>query len=104
MNHDITLFKNFKINEKQKLQFRAGLFNAFNQAFATTTITNDIDFRLVTRCNVTRTGVPNGAGGTSDVCDPTQGYSFTDQTKQNFGKVNLLRGHRIVEFALKYYF
>jgi hypothetical protein len=50
------------------------------------------------------TGVPNGAGGTADVCDPTKGFTFTQQTKDNFGKLNLLRGHRVIEFVLKYYF
>ena len=50
-------------------------------------------------------GVPNGAGGTVDnVCDPTGGFSFTPNTLANFGKINLLRGRRVVEFALKYYF
>jgi hypothetical protein len=44
-------------------------------------------------------------GGTvNGVCDPTAGYSFTPNTIANFGKVNLLRGRRIVEFALRYYF
>ena len=32
------------------------------------------------------------------------GFSFTENTKSNFGKINLLRGRRIIEFALKYYF
>ena len=49
--------------------------------------------------------VPNGAGGfATDVCDPTKGFGFTQQTKDNFGKINLLRGHRVIEFVLKYYF
>ena len=34
MNHDITLFKNFQISGDQKLQFRVGLFNLFNMAYA----------------------------------------------------------------------
>ena len=47
----------------------------------------------------------NGIGGFVDgVCDPTAGFSFDQNTKDNFGKINLLRGRRIIEFALKYYF
>jgi hypothetical protein len=54
---------------------------------------------------VTVNGVPNGVGGTADgVCDASKGFHFDDNTKANFGKINLLRGHRVVEFALKYYF
>ena len=34
-NHDITLFKNFAIHGDQKIQFRMGVFNIFNRAFAT---------------------------------------------------------------------
>ena len=37
-NHDLTLFKNFAIKGDQKLQFRVGFFNLFNQAFANTNI------------------------------------------------------------------
>ena len=32
----MTLFKNFEIRGEQKLQFRVGFFNIFNQAFANT--------------------------------------------------------------------
>ena len=65
-NHDLTLFKNFTIRGEQKIQFRVGFFNLFNQAFATTAIDgNDINLVLDTTCNVTRDGVPNGIGGTS---------------------------------------
>ncbi|HLQ22496.1 MAG TPA: hypothetical protein VK132_04780, partial [Gemmatimonadales bacterium] len=107
MNHDITLFKNFAMGEKssRKLQFRVGLFNIFNQAVPSAGIAGDVDLRLQTACNVHVNGVPNGAGGTSDnVCDPTKGYTLTDNSKANFGKVILKRGHRVVEFALKLYF
>ena len=49
--------------------------------------------------------MPNGVGGTvNDVCDPTGGFRFTQNTINNFGKINILRGRRIIEFALKYYF
>ena len=65
----------------------------------------DVDLVLDTVCGRTVNGLPNGAGGTSDnVCDPLSGFQYTDNTKANFGKINLKRGHRVIEFALKYYF
>jgi hypothetical protein len=106
MNHDITLFKNFRLgeNNSRKLQFRVGLFNVFNQAVPGVN-GQDVDLTLQTTCNVRVNGVPNGAGGTADnICDPTQGYRLTDNSLQNFGKIILRRGHRVVEFALKLYF
>ena len=52
MNHDLTLFKNFQVHGDQKVQFRFGFFNLFNQAFANTNIANDINLTLNTVCNV----------------------------------------------------
>jgi outer membrane receptor protein involved in Fe transport len=109
-NHDVSFFKNFNISERQKIQFRTGLFNIFNQAYpryqqGNSQADNDIYTTLNVVCNVTRNGVPNGTGGTSDnVCDPTGGFHFDQQTVDNFGKVTRKHGHRIIEFALKYYF
>jgi hypothetical protein len=105
-NHDITLFKNFAIRGEQKLQFRVGFFNIFNQAFATTNVSrNDIDLTLESTCNRFVDNVPNGESGfVNQVCDPTAGFSLTPNTINNFGKINLLRGRRVIEFALKYYF
>jgi hypothetical protein len=105
VNHDLTVFKNFKTVGEQKLQVRAGFFNLFNQAFANTNIGGDINLTLDTVCKVRRNGIPNGQGAFVDnVCDPTGGFDFTQQTKDNFGKINLKRGHRVIEFVLKYYF
>jgi Carboxypeptidase regulatory-like domain/TonB-dependent Receptor Plug Domain len=105
MNHDLTVFKNFKTVGEQKLQFRAGFFNIFNQAFANTNIGGDINLNLATVCRVKVASVPDGAGGfATNVCDPTKGFDFTQQTKDNFGKITLKRGHRVIEFVLKYYF
>jgi hypothetical protein len=104
-NHDVTVFKNFRVNDTQKIQFRAGFFDLFNQAYASQRFAGDIDLTLDTVCLKHVDGVPNGIGGTNNgVCDPTGGFAFTENTKKNFGKINILRGHRIVEFALKYYF
>jgi hypothetical protein len=103
--HDLTIFKNFGLGGSKKLQIRAGAFNIFNQAFPTYNIGfNDLDLTLQTTCNVRVLGVPNGAGGTTDVCDPTGGFSFTQQSLDNFGKIISKRGRRIIEFAVKFYF
>jgi len=104
-NTDLTIFKNFATVADQKLQVRFGFFDLFNQAFANTSIGNDINLTLDTVCNVTVPNVPTGNGtNTANACDVTKGFSFTPQTIQNFGKVNIKRGHRVVEFVLKYYF
>jgi hypothetical protein len=104
--HDITVFKDFKLGGDRRLQFRIGAFNVFNQAYPVYRVNglNDFDLTLAAQCNVRVTGVPNGAGGTADVCDPTKGFHFTDTTLQNFGKIITKRGHRVVELALKFFF
>ena len=62
----------------------------FNQAFANTIIGGDINLTLDTVCNVTVNHVPDGTGAyTDNVCDPTKGFDYTQQTKDNFGKINL---------------
>jgi hypothetical protein len=104
-NHDLTLFKNFPVHGEQKLQFRAGFFNLFNQAYANAASAADVNLTLDTVCRRTVPGLPNGAGGTAtNVCDPAGGFDYTPQTLANFGRINLKRGHRVIELALKYYF
>ncbi len=109
-NFDVSFFKNFNFAESRKIQFRAGFFNIFNQAYPTrVNVENanlsDIYLTLGTTCNRRVSGVPNGIGGTRDnICDPTGGYSFTPDTLTNFGKITTKRGRRIVEFAFKFYF
>ena len=99
VNHDLTVFKNFPIHGDQKLQFRIGFFDLFNQAFANTNFGDDINVMLDTMCRV-RMDAPDGQGATQNVCDPTQGFDFTQQTKDNFGTITLKRGHRVIELVL----
>jgi hypothetical protein len=101
MNTDITLFKTFNVTENQRVEFRTGIFNIFNQAFANPNL-GDIELTLQTACNTRATGVPNGVGGTVDICDPRGGYSITNADR--FGRINTKHGRRVIEFAVKYLF
>jgi hypothetical protein len=105
-NTDLTLFKNFAIKGDQKLQFRVGFFDLFNTSYITfSQAQSDVDLTLDTQCNVTLNHIPDGAGGFNDnVCDASQGFHYTQDTIDRFGKINIKRGHRVIEFALKYYF
>jgi hypothetical protein len=120
-NFDVSFFKNFKISESKSIQLRSGFFNIFNQAYPTrydlgNASNSDINLTLNTMSkelfDLRKTdpnascphAVPNGTGGTANVCDPTKGYVFTQDTMDNFGKITTKRGRRIVELALKFYF
>ncbi len=101
--HDLTMIKDVEVHWRGKprtVQLRVGVFDIFNQAFAS--VAGDVDLRLDTRCNARRNGVPNGLGGTRDnVCDPTQGFSFTPQTLQNFATAIAKHGRRVVSLSLR---
>jgi hypothetical protein len=105
-NWDFTVFKNFTLGGDRRLQLRIGFFNLFNQAVAAFGWWGwDIDLNLQVECNARVDGVPNGAGGTANgVCDPTQGFRFSDYSKENFGKITTKRGHRVVELAVRFDF
>jgi hypothetical protein len=101
--HDLTLLRDFKLRLRGKVfgvQLRLGVFDVFNQAFAS--VPGDVDLRLDTRCNVRVDGVPNGIDGTRDnVCDPTGGFSYTPQTLENFATAIAKHGRRVVSLGLK---
>ncbi|HUE84356.1 MAG TPA: carboxypeptidase regulatory-like domain-containing protein [Pyrinomonadaceae bacterium] len=110
-NFDVSFFKNFNFSETTKFQFRVGLFNIFNQAYPTLISptgglgSSDIYLTLNTVCNRRLNNVPNGTGGTvGNICDPTGGFSYSQETIDNFGKIVNKHGRRIVEFAFKFYF
>jgi hypothetical protein len=103
-NWDLTLMKNFPLGGSKRIQLRIGVFNLFNQAVPDI-FRGDVYLNLQTECNVRVNGVPNGTGGYTDsVCDPTQGFHYTEDTLQNFGKILTKRGHRVIQLAVRFDF
>jgi hypothetical protein len=76
-NTDMSLFKTFKFNEKKSLQFRAEGFNFLNHSNPTFGLDNNLNLAF------------NAAG---------------QQTNALFGTAVLKTGHRIMQFAVKFYF
>ncbi|HJP94922.1 MAG TPA: carboxypeptidase regulatory-like domain-containing protein [Pyrinomonadaceae bacterium] len=115
-NFDMSFFKNFNFSESKKLQFRAGFFNIFNQAYPTRyDVANPANSDIYLTLNTVSldkdafgnclSSAPNGTGGIrTGVCDPRKGYAYTQDTINNFGRITNKHGRRIVEFALKFYF
>jgi outer membrane receptor protein involved in Fe transport len=120
-NFDVTLFKNFNISEGKKLQFRLGVFNLFNEAFANPDLgdigsLNGGSLSLNTlnainpatgTCFRIPVGTPTGTGtiaADSTLCDPTKGYTIDPNSLNTFGRIVSKHGHRRVELALKFYF
>jgi hypothetical protein len=77
-NSDLSLFKNFKMGETKKLQFRFSGYNFLNHPI-TTFVNGDNNLNLTF----------NAQGKLSN---------------QNFGVADWRTGHRIIQLAIKYYF
>ena len=127
-NFDVTFLKNFNITESKKLQFRVGIFNLFNEAFANPDLgdiaglsgssllintLNVIDPSSITQANPNGNcfripvGTPTGTGtiaADSTLCDPTKGFTIDPNSLNSFGRVVSKHGHRRAELALKFYF
>jgi len=80
-NWDMGLFKNFRITESQKLQFRFNLYNWLNHPLWS---------------------FNGGNLGLSFAQDPTA--TTMTQSNSTFGYTTQKQGHRILELGMKYYF
>jgi hypothetical protein len=83
VNSDLSLYKDFKITERQKLQFRASAFNFLNHPLRS--------FNPNDNTNLTLKFAQNGQG------------QFV-QSNPTFGVADVKFGRRIMELALKYSF
>jgi hypothetical protein len=83
-NSDLAIYKNFKITERQKIQFRFSAFNWLNHPLP--------DFDV---------------GGTSDIqlnFDNNGNLSQTNLNQLTNGRPQFTTGRRVVEFTVKYNF
>jgi hypothetical protein len=79
-NHDVSVFKNFEFSESKKLQFRYSMYNFLNHPLSYFE-GNDPGLAM------------NFVNGKPDA-----------NSLKKFGIPTLKRGHRLMQFALKYYF
>jgi len=85
---DLGIYKNFKVTERQAIQFRLTAFNLPNHPNKQFGLGNDVNLTF---------GCPTGATCT----DPSQ---FRNTNKDTTGKPKYTVGNRSLEFALKYTF
>jgi hypothetical protein len=89
---DLTIMKNFKVRQKQSIQFRAAAFNFLNHGL-TSFQTSDVRLSL----NHTNVAVPAGFYGDANTPAFLQAGASWGTATQHYGQ-------RIVEFSTKYSF
>jgi hypothetical protein len=95
INSDLAFYKNWKVKERLGIQFRLEFFNAFNHAnFRGDKITGQFNLGF---------GQALCAGGP---CSPSNNIITSPSvvSDSNFGKANLTRGPREIQYALKFTF
>jgi len=102
MNHDLSIYKNFKFHESKGVQFRVNAFNFLNHPLPQFGLNNDLNLSLAS-------APIDGAGGytvptsckVDTQTDPHLGCNGNGTTNgKPFGKV----GRRVMEFAVKFTF
>jgi hypothetical protein len=82
-NSDLGIFKNFKIKESMKLQFRVQAFNFLNHPLWSFPNSNNLTLQY-----------KQGSPGSTTIA----------QTNSTFGVTQFKEGHRVLELAVKFYF
>ena len=123
MNHDLSLYKNFKIGESKGIQFRVNAFNFLNHPLKQFGLGSDLNlaFSGLTRSHSSPDGISDGLGGytmptvcsldviTTDNTNPDDPITHHTNPECNhnattngqpLGKV----GRRVLEFAVKFTF
>jgi len=99
MNHDLSLYKNFKIHESKSIQFRVNAFNFLNHPLP--------QFGLGSDLNLSFTGlnqIRDGQGGYIQPTSCTPGAPECNSNATTSGKPLGKVGRRVMEFAVKFNF
>lgn len=97
---DLGVFKDFKITERQTLQFRVQAFNFLNHPLRDLTV-NGSDIALSFNCSY------DEDGNVIPPCQPSSidpSLSMVNVNGSTNGKAAYTRGRRVMEFAIKYTF
>ncbi len=92
---DLGLYKNFKITERQRIEFGVQAFNFLNHPLPDFTLSGT-DIQLSFNCS-----------GNASLCKPSSvdpSISMSNTNASTNGKPAYTRGRRVVEASLKYYF
>jgi hypothetical protein len=101
---DLSLFKNFQIKERNKLQFRFSAYNWLNHPeWSFTSGGNEAD-ALYLHFSPDTASTPCVPTGGSVANDTKACYVGPVQANNKFGTPNVKFGNRIIQFALKYTF
>ena len=108
---DLGLFKNFKITERQSLQFRVSAINFLNHPLAQFNLAGNSDNNLnftstsfMTENSLSECQLLNGASSAAPCQVKITGISPTNTNTNTTGKPGFKTGSRQITFAFKYYF
>ena len=93
-NTDLTLAKNFKIGDRQDVQFRFAMFNPLNHSLPSFTSADS---------NAKISGF-DSTGRPSNATDTTPGHTCPGPQCSAIGYTNYHMGHRVLELGVKYSF
>jgi len=110
-NSDLTLSKNFKVTERQNVQFRFSMFNFLNHPLKQFQLADDTTLRM-TACNnssaalsaASCSGAVLGPDGNQAADLPLDQIKYYQSNPNFTGKPVYSVGRRVMEFALKYSF
>jgi len=97
MNHDLSLYKTFKIKESKNVQFRVNAFNFLNHPLPQMGLTNDLNLNLLAP-------IQDGSGGYIIPTSCSLGAPGCNANPATDGKVGGKIGRRVMEFAVKFNF
>jgi len=101
MNHDLSLYKNFKIKESMGVQFRLNAFNFLNHPLPQFNLASDVNLDFQSGAGAP---IQDGEGGYTIPTSCSLGAAACNQNGVTNGKPYGKVGRRVLEFAVKFTF